>query len=348
MPLGNNYKRTTKTMKPKIGITIGDINGVGPEIIIKMLSNEKIYAMCTPIIYGSTKVLSYYKKALNNHKFKYTQLKDWDKLSGKQAFVVNCIEEQPVINTGEETEEAGKYAFDSINTALNDWKDNKIDILLTAPINKNLVAQAAGEEYNFKGHTEYISQFCGVDESLMLLTSDRLTVGLVTNHLPINKVAGKLKLSLVTNKLMMLNNSLKKDFGIHKPKIAVLGLNPHAGDNGLLGKEEIELIAPAIKDMLSRGVYAFGPYPSDGFFGTNNYTKFDAVLAMYHDQGLIPFKSIAFEEGVNFTSGLPLVRTSPDHGTAYDIAGKGIASERSMIQALFTAIDIYRNRNNEM
>jgi len=329
--------------KPKVGITIGDINGIGPEIIIKLLSDERIYSFCTPIVYGSTKALSYYKKALKKDKFKYTQLKDWDHLSGKQTFVVNCIDEQPEIQMGSETDEAGKYAFDALNTALNDWKEEKIDILVTAPINKNLVAKFAGEE--FKGHTEYIANFCGNNESLMLLTSDRLTVGLVTNHLPIGQVAKKLKLDLVTKKLLLLNNTLKNDFGVHKPKIAVLGLNPHAGDNGLLGEEENNIISPAINDAISRGVYAFGPYPADGFFGTNDYTKFNAVLAMYHDQGLIPFKSISFDEGVNFTSGLSIIRTSPDHGTAYDIAGKNIASEKSLRNALFTAIDVFRNRN---
>jgi len=332
-------------MKPKIGITIGDINGIGPEIIIKMLSNDAIYSMCTPIIYGSTKVLSYYKKAINNNKFKYSQLKDWKKLNGKQTFVVNCIDEQPVINTGEETDEAGNYAFISINTALNDWKEGKIDALLTAPINKNLVAKAAGEKYDFKGHTEYISTYCGSEESLMLLTSDRLTVGLVTNHIPVGEIAKKINIQLITKKILLLNSSLKKDFGIHKPKIAVLGLNPHAGDNGLLGKEEIEIVAPAINDAKSRGIYTFGPYPSDGFFGTDDYTKFDGIIAMYHDQGLIPFKSISFEEGINFTAGIDIIRTSPDHGTAYDIAGKGIASESSMVNALFLAIDVFRNRN---
>lgn len=329
-------------MKPKIGITIGDINGIGPEIIIKMLSNDSIYSMCTPIIYGSTKVLSYYKKAINNHKFKYAQLKDWNQLSGKQAYVVNCIDEQPSIAMGEETDEAGKYAFDSINAALNDWKEGKIDALLTAPINKNLVAKVAGED--FKGHTEYISTFCEAEESLMLLTSDKLTVGLVTNHIPVAEISNKITIKLITEKLMLLSKTLKKDFGIQKPKIAVLGLNPHAGDNGLLGKEELEIIAPAIKDAMSRSIYTFGPYPSDGFFGTNDFRKFDAILAMYHDQGLIPFKSISFDEGVNFTAGISIIRTSPDHGTAYDIAGQGIASEKSMRNALFTAIDIFRNR----
>ncbi|MGB0885202.1 MAG: 4-hydroxythreonine-4-phosphate dehydrogenase PdxA [Chitinophagales bacterium] len=331
-------------MKPKIGITIGDINGIGPEIIIKMLSDDRIYALCQPIIYGSTKVLSYYKKMLKNEKFKYTHLKDWGRLAGKQTFVVNCIDEQPEINVGKETDNGGKYAFESLNTALKDWKDGKIDALLTAPINKSLVAKHAGE--NFKGHTEYITTFCEKDESLMLLTSDRLTVGLATNHIPVNQIASSLKPNLITKKIMMLNKSLKEDFNIQKPKIAVLGLNPHAGDNGLLGSEEENIIKPAIQDANSRGILTFGPYPSDGFFGTLDYTAFDGILAMYHDQGLIPFKALAFDEGVNFTSGLNLVRTSPDHGTAYNIAGKNTASEQSMRQALFLAIDIVKNRMN--
>lgn len=329
-------------MKPKIGITIGDINGIGPEVIIKMLSDDRIYSICQPIIYGSTKVLSFYKKVLNNDKFKYAHFKDWDQLSCKQSYVVGCIDEDAEICVGQEKDEAGKYALDCIDTALKDWKEGKIDALLTAPINKNLVAKHTTE--NFKGHTEYIANFCGAKESLMLLTSERLTVGLVTNHIPINLVASKLKTSAITSKIMMLNNSLKTDFGIQKPKIAVLGLNPHAGDSGLIGTEEDEIIKPSINDAMSRGIYTFGPYPADGFFGTSDYKAFDGILAMYHDQGLIPFKSICFDEGVNFTAGLDLVRTSPDHGTAYGIAGKNLASESSMRQALYAAIDIFKNR----
>lgn len=329
-------------MKPKIGITIGDINGIGPEVIIKMLSDDRIYAFCQPIIYGSTKVLSFYKKALDNDKFKYSQLKDWTQHSGKQSFVVNCIDENAEVCMGQVKDEAGKYALESLDEALKDWKEGNIDAIVTAPINKNLVAKYAGD--NFKGHTEYITTFCEAKESLMLLTSDRLTVGLVTNHIPISSVSNKLKTSLITSKILLLNNALKHDFGIQKPKIAVLGLNPHAGDNGLIGNEEKEIIKPAINDAMSRGIYAFGPYPSDGFFGTDDYTKFDGILAMYHDQGLIAFKAISFDEGVNFTSGLKLVRTSPDHGTAYDIAGKNKASESSMRNALFAAIDIIKNR----
>ena len=329
-------------MKPKIGITIGDINGIGPEVIIKMLSDDRLYSICQPIIYGSTKVLSHYKKVLNNDKFKYTHFKDWDQLTGKQSFVINCINDNVEIHAGEEKDEAGKYALDCIDAALKDWKEGNIDAILTAPINKNLVAKHTTEK--FKGHTEYITEFCGAKESLMLLVSEKLNVGLATNHIPINSVSSKLKTSAITSKIMMLNNSLKNDFGIQKPKIAILGLNPHAGDSGLIGTEEEEIIKPSINDAVSRGIYAFGPYPADGFFGTADYTAFDGILAMYHDQGLIPFKSISFDEGVNFTAGLDLVRTSPDHGTAYGIAGKNLASETSIRHALYTAIDIFKNR----
>lgn len=329
-------------MQIKIGITIGDINSIAPEVIIKMLSDERIYEFCQPIIYGSTKVLSYYKKAFNLHKFRYTHLKDWGMLMGKQSFVVNCIDEQPQIAMGQCTAEAGKYALDSLDKALNDWKEGHLDAILTAPINKELVNQHT--DFDFKGHTEYISAYTGAENSLMFLCSEKLKVGLATNHIALKDVANKLSKKSLIDKLLLMNNSLKNDFGIPKPKIAVLGLNPHAGDNNLIGTEEKDIIIPAIIDANSRGIYAFGSYPADGFFCTDAFTKFDAVLAMYHDQGLIPFKSIAFNEGVNFTAGLNLVRTSPDHGTAYDICGKGIASEKSMRQALFTAIDIVRNR----
>lgn len=330
--------------KPKIGITIGDINGVGPEIIIKMLSDDRIYSICQPIVYGSTKVLSHYKKLMNNDKFKYAHLKDWDQLSGKQTYVVNCFDENVTIQTGIATDDAGKYALDSLDEALKDWKENKIDALVTAPINKELVAKHTTS--TFKGHTEYITQFCGAEESLMLLHSDRLCIGLVTNHIAIQQIATKLKANIITQKALLLNQSLKKDFGIQRPKIAVLSLNPHAGENGLLGDEEIKIIKPAIQDANSRGVLVFGPYPSDGFFGTQDYLAFDGILAMYHDQGLIPFKTLSFEEGVNFTAGLKLVRTSPDHGTAYNIAGKNMASESSIRQALYLAIDVLNNRKS--
>jgi 4-hydroxythreonine-4-phosphate dehydrogenase len=328
--------------KPVIGISIGDVNGIGPEIIIKLLSDEKIYDFCIPVIYGSTRVLSYYKKALNNDRFKYSNLKDWSQIFEKQTNVVSCIDEQPAIEMGAETESAAKYAFDSLNAALNDWKEGKIDALITAPINKNTVAKIAGKK--FTGHTEYITEFCGAKNSVMLLASDALRVGLVTNHLPLSEVAQKLATDLIVEKIDILHQCLVEDFDIQKPRIAVLSLNPHAGDKGLLGSEEIDVIIPAISKAFKEGKYVFGPYPADGLFGSSDFKKFDAVLAMYHDQGLAPFKALSFDDGVNITAGIPMVRTSPDHGTAYNLTGKGEASEQSIRTALFQAIDMVRNR----
>lgn len=328
--------------KPVIGITIGDVNGIGPEIIIKLLSDDRIYDMCTPVIYGSTRVLSYYKKALNNNRFSYGHLKDWDQLFEKQANVVSCIDEQPEINMGAETEKAAQYAFDSLNKALSDWKEGRIDAIVTAPINKNTVAKIAGKK--FTGHTEYITNFCEAKNSVMLLASDKLKVALATNHLPISEVATKINAQTINEKIELLHKALVEDFDVQKPRIAVLSLNPHAGDKGLLGAEEIDIIQPAIAKQYREGKYVFGPYPADGFFGSSDFTKFDAILAMYHDQGLAPFKALSFDDGANITLGLPLVRTSPDHGTAYSLAGKGEASEQSIRAALFSAIDIVRNR----
>jgi len=328
--------------KPKIGITIGDINGIGPEIIIKLLSNDKIYQYCTPIIYGSTRVLSYYKKLLKNDKFRYSSLKDWNQLQQKQANVVSVIDEVPNIEVGKETDKAGEYALNAIDTAIKDWKNGKIDALVTAPINKNSVAKYAKEK--FTGHTEYISKQTDNSDSLMLLYAGNLRMGLVTNHLPVSEVAENISVESICKKLEQLNKSLKEDFFINKPKIAVLSLNPHAGDNGLLGNEELDILIPAINQSYRNGILAFGPYPADGLFGSGNFKKFDAILAIYHDQGLAPFKALTFDEGVNFTAGINIIRTSPDHGTAYDIAGKGIASENSIRQALYGAIDIFRNR----
>ncbi|MFT4970321.1 MAG: 4-hydroxythreonine-4-phosphate dehydrogenase [Chitinophagales bacterium] len=328
--------------KPKIGITIGDINGVGPEVIIKMLSNERIFQYCTPIIYGSTRVLSYYKKLLNNNTFRYSALNDWSKLMDKQANVVSTIEDEPEIQVGQETAIAGKYALDAIDKALEDWKEGKIDALLTAPISKNTVAKAA--EGKFTGHTEYLAEKTGADDSLMILFADNLRMGLVTNHIPVSEISSKLTKIKVQNKIEQFSKSLVEDFFINKPKIAVLSLNPHAGDNGLLGSEELEILIPAINQSYRNGILALGPYAADGLFGSGNFKKFDGILAIYHDQGLAPFKALTFDEGVNFTAGLDLIRTSPDHGTAYDIAGKNIASERSMRQALFAAIDIFESR----
>lgn len=328
--------------KPVIGITIGDINGIGPEIIIKLFSDDRMYDMCVPVVYGSTRVISYYKKALDNKKIRYGKLKGWDNIVEKQLNVISCIDEQPKVEMGQETEEAAKYALDSIDKALDDWKAAHLDAIVTAPINKNTVAKIA--ENKFTGHTEYIAKYTGVDDCIMLLCSDLLRVGLVTNHLPVSDVASKISTELIEQKINILHQSLIQDFNIQKPKIAVLSLNPHAGDKGLLGAEEIDIIQPAIAKTSREGKYIIGPFPADGFFGSGDFKKFDAVLAMYHDQGLAPFKAICFEDGTNFTAGIPLVRTSPDHGTAYNIAGQGIASEQSLRTAVFTAIDVVKNR----
>ena len=307
-----------------------------------MLSDERLYNFCTPVVYGSTRVLSYYKKLLNNDKFRYGALKDWDKLYDKQTSVVSVIEEEPEIEVGKETALAGTYALKAIDKAIEDWKEGKIDAILTAPINKNTVAKAA--EGKFSGHTEYFAKQTGDKESLMILFANDLRMGLVTNHIPVSEISSKLTKILVQQKIEQFNKSLIEDFYINKPKIAVLSLNPHAGDKGLIGSEELEILTPAINQCYRNGILAIGPYPADGLFGSGNFKKFDGVLAIYHDQGLAPFKALTFDDGVNFTAGLDLVRTSPDHGTAYDIAGKNEASEQSMRQALFAAIDILRHR----
>lgn len=329
--------------KPVIGITIGDINGIGPEVIIKLLADDRIYQFCTPVVYGSTRVLSYYKKMLNDKRFRYSGLSDWSKLMDKQTNVVSTIKDQPEIEVGKETEIAGKYALDAIDQAIADWKEGKIDALVTAPINKHTVAKAA--DGKFTGHTEYLAKETGAEDSLMLLFADNIRMGLVTNHIPVSEIAEQLSKEIVQQKIEMLNRSLVQDFFINKPRIAVLSLNPHAGDKGLIGSEELEILVPAINQCYRNGILALGPYPADGLFGSGNFKKFDAVLAIYHDQGLAPFKALTFDDGVNFTAGLDIIRTSPDHGTAYDIAGKNVASPQSMRQALFAAIDIVESRS---
>jgi 4-hydroxythreonine-4-phosphate dehydrogenase len=328
--------------KPKIGITIGDINGIGPEIIIKMLSDERLYQYCTPIVYGSTRVLSYYKKLLDNNKFRYSSLKDWNKLLDKQTNVVSVIDEEPIIEVGKETLVAGQYALKAIDKAIEDWKEGRLDAILTAPINKNTVSKSA--EVKFTGHTEYFAKQTGNKESLMILFANNFRMGLVTNHIPVSEISSKLTKILVQQKIEQFNKSLIEDFYVNKPRIAVLSLNPHAGDKGLIGSEELEILIPAINQCYRNGIFSIGPFPADGLFGSGNFRAFDGILAMYHDQGLAPFKALTSEDGVNFTAGLDLVRTSPDHGTAYDIAGKNQASEQSMRQALFAAIDIIQNR----
>ncbi|HCN84367.1 MAG TPA: 4-hydroxythreonine-4-phosphate dehydrogenase PdxA [Sphingobacteriaceae bacterium] len=327
--------------KITVGISIGDINGIGLEIIIKTLADSRIYDYCTPIVYGQTKISSFHRKTLAMHDFNFNVIKDAGQAIHKRANMINCWEEDVKIDLGTDNETGGKYAFLSLESAVNDLIAGKIDALVTAPINKHNIQN---ENFHFAGHTEYIQSKTNSEDSLMFLVSEDLKVGVVTGHVPVKGIAEKISKEAILSKLAIMNKCLKGDFWIQKPKIAVLGLNPHSGDNGLIGAEEQEIIIPAIESANEQGIFAFGPYAADGFFSNGAYLKFDAVLAMYHDQGLIPFKHIAFHNGVNFTAGLPVVRTSPDHGTGYDIAGKNMASESSFREALFTAIKIVDRR----
>lgn len=326
--------KKAKSNKPVIGISIGDINGIGPEVIIKALSDSRILDHITPIIFGSTKVLSFYRKMLNFEDFHYSQLRSINELNHSKVNVVNCWPDMIEIKVGQVTEEAGNCAYLALREAVNYLKEDKIDAIVTAPINKKNIQR---EGFKFVGHTDFISEELGVDENLMLMINEDLRIGVVTAHIPIDEVSKSLSQEIVEIKLNIMIKALKNDFGIDKPKVALLGLNPHAGEDGLLGREESEIIEPVISKFKNKGHLVFGPFPSDGFFGTLQYQKYDGILAMYHDQGLIPFKMLGFESGVNYTAGIPKVRTSPDHGTAYSIAGKNIASPLSMREALYLA-----------
>jgi 4-hydroxythreonine-4-phosphate dehydrogenase len=327
--------------KLRVGISIGDFNGVGMEVIIKTFMDPRMINLCTPIVYGSGKIAGFHRKAIGVNDFSFNQIKDASEANPKKANLVNCWEELVEIKLGEATAVAGEYAIKSLEFAVKDLAAGKIDVLVTAPFNKKTIQSS---EFNFPGHTEYLQSYSNAESSLMFMIAGNLRVGVATGHVPLKDVSANLTKELIIEKLQLMEASLVRDFGIAKPKIAVLGLNPHAGDNGLLGAEEQEIIAPAVKKMREEGMLAYGPYASDGFFGSAALGEFDGVLAMYHDQGLAPFKALSFENGVNFTAGLPVVRTSPDHGTGYDIAGKNMASEQSFRQAVYLAIDIYRNR----
>lgn len=326
--------------KTKIGISVGDINGIGIEVIIKTFLDPQMMELCTPIVYGSSKTVSLYRKSLDIHDFSFNKIDDAKDANAKKANIIDCWEEEALIDFGKSTNEAGKYAFISLEAATKDLSEGKIDAIVTAPINKDNIQS---EDFKFSGHTEYLESK-STGESLMLMISENLKIGMVTGHIPVKTIANNLTVDKIFGKIKVLNKALIQDFAINSPKIAVLGLNPHAGDNGLLGSEENDIIVPAINNAKSIGLNVFGPYAADGFFGSGNYKKFDAVLAMYHDQGLIPFKSLAFGSGINFTAGLDIVRTSPDHGVAYDIAGKNIANEQSFRSAIYLAIDVVKNR----
>jgi 4-hydroxythreonine-4-phosphate dehydrogenase len=330
--------------KAKLGISIGDTNGIGPEVIIKTLSDQRILNFCTPVIYASAAVLNKVKKALNAEHFHFNLVQSASTLLQKKVNLIECFEEAVEVTPGKPDTESGKASLTSLLAASKDLKAGLLDGLVTAPIDKDNIQN---ENFNFPGHTEFLTSYFDAPESLMLLVSGDLRVATVTGHIPVKDVAAKITFDLIIRKLTILQESLSKDFGITKPRIAVLGLNPHAGEKGLLGTEELEIIRPAVMHMKDRGHLVFGPYPADGFFGTRQYKQVDAVLSMYHDQGLIPFKTIAFENGVNYTAGLPIVRTSPDHGTAYDIAPKYIADETSFREALFLACDIIKKRKTE-
>lgn len=328
--------------KIKVGITHGDMNGVGYEVILKTLSDPRIVELCTPVVYGSAKVTSYHRKALDMPPVTFNIVASGEQAEDMKLNMVNCIEDEVKVEIGKPTAAAGEMAYLALERACADLEAGKIDVLLTAPINKHTIQS---DKFDFPGHTEYLERRFGEGKkSLMILMNDFLRVALVTGHLPISQVAEHIDKPTVLQKLQLFNQSLKQDFRIVKPRIAVLSLNPHAGDSGLLGTEENEVIAPAIAEANNKGILCFGPYSADGFFGSEHYKKFDGVLAMYHDQGLAPFKTLAMEDGVNFTAGLPVVRTSPAHGTAYDIAGLNQASEESFRHALYLALDVYRNR----
>lgn len=327
--------------KPRIGITLGDINGIGPEVVIKALSDPRLLNIVTPVVYGSTRVLSYYRKLMGLEELNYSQVKTKGQFFPKVINVVNCWEEEIKVTPGQPSKDGGRAALMSLKKVVEEVKEGLIDGFVTGPIDKNTIH---GDDFPFRGHTEYLTQTFEAMESLMLMVGESLKVGLVTEHISLKEVSGHITKERVELKIRLLELSLKNDFRISKPKIAVLGLNPHAGDEGLIGDEENLVIKPVIADLKSKGKLVMGPYPADGFFGSGQHKKFDGILAMYHDQGLVPFKYIDFENGVNFTAGLPTVRTSPDHGTAYSIAGKNQADESSLRRAIFVATDIIKNR----
>ena len=325
-----------------VGITQGDSNGIGYEVIIKSLADERILDSFTPVIYGSSKLMGFYRKTLHNiGPMDINVIPSAAEAKQKKINLVNCLPDNVYAEPGQSTPDSAKAAIKSLEMAVKDLKDGQIDVLVTAPINKRAMNS---EGFSSTGHTEYLQQEFGVDDVTMIMVSSQLKVGVVTGHIPLRDVSKTLTKESILGKLRIMKASLERDFGVNDPKIAVLGLNPHCGDGGLLGDEEQNIILPAVQQAQAEGIQAFGPYSPDGYFGLGNFSRFDATLAMYHDQGLAPFKAIAFSDGVNFTAGLPIVRTSPDHGTAYEMAGRDEADPRSMMSSIYTAIDIFRKR----
>lgn len=331
--------------KIRIGITQGDINGIGYEVILKTFSTPEMFELCTPIIYGSAKVASYHRKALSLPSINYSSISTAEEASQDKLNIVNCTDDEVKVELSNPTPESGKAALDSLLRAVEDYKNGLIDAIVTAPIDKHNIQS---DSFRFTGHTEFLEETLGDGaKSLMVLAKDGLRVAIATNHLPLSQVPGAITKEELKQKLLIFNASLRNDFGVSRPRIAVLALNPHASDNGLIGTEEAETITPVIEELKQNKLLCYGPFPADGFFGSGNFKHFDGVMAMYHDQGLIPFKLLADGGGVNFTAGLPVVRTSPAHGTAFDLAGKGVASEDSFREAVYMAIDIFHYRSSE-
>jgi 4-hydroxythreonine-4-phosphate dehydrogenase len=329
------------TTKPVIGISCGDLNGIGIELIIKTFSDARILELCTPVVFASNKAINFYRKSVPESTLNYQNTKEFNRLSPKQVNLFNCWEEEIAINPGQLTDIGGKYAVLSLQSAVAALKQKQIDGLVTAPVHKKNIQSA---DFNFSGHTPFLKNYFGVNDVVMMLCAGNFRVALVTEHIPVSDIAKNITKEAIVSKLTIINSSLQKDFGIDKPRIAVLGLNPHAGDEGLVGNEEETIIKPAIREAKNNNILAVGPYSADAFFARRHHDKFDVVLAMYHDQGLIPFKALAIGEGVNYTAGLPAVRTSPDHGVAFDIAGKNKADTSSFITAIYECIDIVRRR----
>jgi len=325
----------------RVGISHGDFNGIGYEVILKTFSDVRMFERITPIIYGSLKVASYHKKNLGLENVVLTGIRKAEEANYKKLNIITCIDENIRVEMGKLSSSAGLAAFNALERSVADLKDGKIDVLVTAPINKQSIQS---NSFQFPGHTEYLAEKLGSKEYLMLMVSEEMRIGMVTCHTPLSSVPGLITMDSIIQKIKIFHQSLIYDFGIRRPRIAVLSLNPHAGDNGLLGKEELEIIQPAIKAAVEEKLIVLGPYGADGFFGSSHYRKFDGILAMFHDQALIPFKAISMEKGVNFTAALPFVRTSPAHGTAYEIAGKNQASHLSFTEAVFTACDIFEKR----
>ena len=330
-----------QTIKPVIGISCGDLNGIGIELIIKTFADNRILEQCTPVIFASNKVINFYRKSIPDINFNYQSTREYNRINQRQVNLFNCWEEEVVITPGVLNETGGKYAILSLQTAVAALKQKHIDGLVTAPIHKKNIQTA---DFNFTGHTPYLKSIFAVNDVAMMLFSGNFRVALLTEHVPVSDIAKSITKERIINKLQVVHKSLQKDFGIDKPRIAVLGLNPHAGDEGLIGNEEETIIKPAIKEAKNNNMMVVGPYSADAFFARRFYERFDAVLAMYHDQGLIPFKALASGEGVNYTAGLPAVRTSPDHGVAFDIAGKDKADNSSFLAAIFECIDIINRR----